>query len=237
MPVGRQRWKPPNLAGRSAIIDFMRHAPLSLRRVLALLGALAPLALAAQPALAPGEVLVERVMLPDARAGSFAFGLPGGVNICYDPVRGGVNYAWTGGFLDIANVRPVNKLIKPAVLLGPVVESSRETVQSPLRRGDPKHVPKIEFKGYTLRPRAVELRYTVDDTPVTEIITASPRGDSFTRSFRFDAASADAKWWFMSNETPTLLNQLGLKMGDREFGFVQILKPYSNPEPPASKTP
>ena len=48
---------------------------------------LAPLALTAQSALAPGEVLIERAMLPDARAGSFAFGLPGGVNFCYDPFR------------------------------------------------------------------------------------------------------------------------------------------------------
>jgi len=38
------------------------------------------------------EVQIERTFLPDAHASSFAFGLPGGVNFCYDPVRGGVNY-------------------------------------------------------------------------------------------------------------------------------------------------
>ena len=104
----------------------------------------APHLLSAQPALAPGEVQIERVMLPDARAGSFAFGLPGGVNVCYDPVRGGVNYAWSGGFLDIADVRPVNKLIKAAKVLGPVVY--RETGASPLRRGDAAREPVVEFK-------------------------------------------------------------------------------------------
>ncbi len=163
--------------------------------MLALLGALASLALAAQPALAPGEVLVERVMLPDARAGSFAFGLPGGVNVCYDPVRGGVNYAWTGGFLDIANVRPINKLIKPAALLGPVVY--RETGAAPLRRGDATREPVLEFKGYTLRAASVELRYTVDGAPVAETITALPNAAGLKRTFRFDRSGADAKWFYV----------------------------------------
>jgi hypothetical protein len=178
----------------------MRHAPPSLRRVLALLGALAPLALAAQPALAPGEVLVERVMLPDARAGSFAFGLPGGINFCYDPVRGGVNYAWKGGYLDIANVRPVNKLIKPAALLGPVVY--RETGAAPLRRGDATREPVVEFKGYTLRHSAVELRYAIDGAPVAETITALPNATGLKRSFRFDRSGADAKWFYVTAGQP-----------------------------------
>jgi hypothetical protein len=169
------------------------------RRKLLCLGVLATgvasAPLSAQPALAPGEVLVERVMLPDARAGSFAFGLPGGVNVCYDPVRGGVNYAWTGGFLDVANVRPVNKLIKPAVLLGPVVY--RETGPAPLRRGEATREPVLEFRGYTLRAAFVELRYTVDGTPVAETITALPNAAGLKRTFRFDRSGEDAKWFYV----------------------------------------
>lgn len=157
--------------------------------------AVASVPLSAQPALAPGEVLVERVMLPDARAGSFAFGLPGGVNICYDPTRGGANYAWTGGFLDITNVRPVNKLIKPATLRGSVVY--RESGASPLRRGDATREPVVEFKGYTLRDSAVELRYTVDGTPVAETLSALPGAAGLKRTFRFDRSGADAKWFYV----------------------------------------
>lgn len=155
----------------------------------------ATLSLPAQPALAPGEVQIERVMLPDARAGSFAFGLPGGVNFCYDPTRGGVNYAWTGGFIDLTNVRPVNKLIKPATLRGPVVY--RETGPSPLRRGDAAREPVVEFKGYMLRDSVVELRYTVDGVPVTEEITALPNAAGLKRTFRFDRSGADAKWFYV----------------------------------------
>lgn len=182
---------------RSGRRTEVRPARSAIPRIVGLLALalLAPHLLSAQPALAPGEVQIERVMLPDARAGSFAFGLPGGVNICYDPVRGGVNYAWTGGFLDIADVRPVNKLIKAAKVLGPVVY--RETGASPLRRGDAAREPVVEFKGYTLRDSAVELRYTVDGAPVAETLSALPNAAGFKRTFRFDRAGADAKWLYV----------------------------------------
>jgi hypothetical protein len=157
-------------------------------------------ALPAQPPLAPGEVQIERTYLPDAHASSFAFGLPGGVSFCYDPTRGGLNYAWTGGFIDLTNVRPVNKLIKAAGLVGTVVY--RETGPSPLRRGDVAHVPVVEFKGYTLRTAAVELRYTVDGVPVAEEISARPSGDGLIRRFRFDRAGADAAWSYVVEGRP-----------------------------------
>ena len=165
----------------------------------AALATLAP-ALRAQPALAPGEVQIERTMLPDAHAGSFAFGLPGGVNVCYDPVRGGVNYVWTGGFIDLTNVRPINKLIKAAALLGPVVY--RESGSLPLRRGDATRAPVVEFKGYTLRDSAVELRYTVDGVPVAEELRAAPDRRALLRTFRFDRTAADAQWWFVVEGRP-----------------------------------
>jgi hypothetical protein len=149
---------------------------------------------------APAEVQIERTMLPDARASSFAFGLPGGVNFCYDPVRGGLNYAWTGGFLDLANVRPVNKLIKAAELGGPIVY--RESGAAPLRRGDARRVPAIEFKGYTLRAAEVELRYTIDGAPVRETIAALPGGAGLRRTFRFDGAGADAAWFHVTEGRP-----------------------------------
>jgi hypothetical protein len=163
----------------------------------ALLLAATSVPLRAQPPLAPGEVLVERTFLPDAKPSSFAFGLPGGVNFCYDPIRGGVNYAWTGGFLDLTNLRPaMGKLIKAAQLLGPVVY--RETGPAPLRRGDPKKTPVVEFKGYTLGNGFVEIRYLIDDTPIREKISALPDHSGLTRTFSFDRSGADAKWWYVT---------------------------------------
>src|SRR4051812_47362819 len=112
-------------------------------------------ALMAQPASA--EVQIERTVMPfDASPSSFAIGLPSGVNFCFDHVRGGINYAWTGNFIDITNVRPGlgGKHIAPVKLLGDVFY--RDDGNSPLRRGDPAHAPTFEFKGYTLAADAVE---------------------------------------------------------------------------------
>jgi len=192
---------------------------------------LKPAPLPAQPILAPGEVLVERTTLPDARASSFAFGLPGGVNFCYDPIRGGVNYVWTGGFLDLTNVRPgPGKLIKPAQLLGPIV--ARETGQAPLRRSDPAHIPVIEFKGYTLRAGSVELRYTLDDTPVREAISALPDGTGLKRTFHFDRSGADAKWFYVTTGQPT--NPL---TADTSGAFVLITRFTASSSVPAAPAP
>jgi hypothetical protein len=183
----------------------------------------APFTSVAQPVLAPGEVLIERTILPDAHASSFAFGLPGGISFCYDPTRGGLNYAWTGGFIDLTNVRPINKLVKPATLIGAVVY--REAGAAPLRRGDATRVPVIEFKGYTLRNAAVELRYTVDGVPVTEEIRARPAGDGLVRQFRFDRAGADAKWFYVVEGRPATT------LTKDAAGVVTVDVPFASPAP------
>ena len=198
----------------------------SLATSVSALGAVLFLALTplpAQLALAPDEVLIERTMLPDSHASSFAFGLPGGISFCYDPIRGGLNYAWTGGFLDVAPVRPVNKLIKPAALVGTVVY--RESGPAPLRRGDPTQEPTIAFKGYTLRPASVELRYTVDGALVTEEIRVRPDRAGLTRTFRFDASASDATWFHVAAGRPaTALTPAG-------SGAFTLDVPFATPAP------
>jgi hypothetical protein len=178
--------------------------------------------LRAQPPLAPGEVQIERTFLPDAHASSFAFGLPGGVNFCFDPVRGGVNYAWTGGFLDLTNVRPVNKLVKAARPLGPIVY--RETGAAPLRHGDALHVPAIVFKGYTLRDSAVELRYTLDGVLVREEIRANADKSGLIRKFAINP-SAGEKWWYVLDGLPPSL------LTSESTGDFSIVDQFKKPMP------
>lgn len=161
-----------------------------------LLAVLGPLA-----GLARGDVQIERTFLPfDVSPSSFAIGLPGGVNFCYDPVRGGVSYAWTGGFLDIGPVRPGigGKFLAPAGLLGPVVY--RENGATPLRRGDPTRVPVYEFKGYVLHEAGIEFLYTLDGVPVREYVRAR-EGGGLIRRYVFESA-ADAKWWYVVDGKP-----------------------------------
>ena len=172
--------------------------PMRVRRVFHLPEALfALLAVSAH-----AEVLIERTILPfEVAPSSFAIGLPGGVNFCFDPVRGGVCYAWTGGFIDLTNVRPGvgGKHIRPVKLLGPVVY--REEGNSPLRRGDPARPPVVEFKGYTLHHDFVEFRYTVDGFLLQEEIRAGPGGTGLVRRFRIEGAT-DAKWWYVIDGKP-----------------------------------
>ncbi len=159
------------------------------------------LSLALSAARARAEVQIERIFLPHgASPSSFAIGLPGGINFCFDPVRGAVSYVWTGGFLDLTPARPgAGKFIAATKLLGPL--AYQETGFAPLRRGDPARVPVVELTGYTLRDATVEFRYTVDGTPVREEISARPDGSALVRRFHL-AAGADAKWWHVVDGKP-----------------------------------
>jgi hypothetical protein len=150
---------------------------------------------------AQAEVRVERGYLPHGAApSSFAVALPGGVNFCFDPVRCGVSYVWTGGFLDLAPMRPgPGKFIKPAVLEGQLVH--REEGISPLRRGDPAKVPETVFTGYTLREDAIEFRYTVDGVAVHEEVRVKSGGGALIRAIHFPAGT-DARWWRVLDGRP-----------------------------------
>lgn len=165
---------------------------LSLR--VALLGAALGLAITTR-----AEVQLERGYLPDAAPSSFAVGLPGGTSFCYDPVRCGVSYVWTGDFLDLSAMRPgPMKFIKPAKPLGPI--GYRETGAAPLRRGDPSRTPVVEFAGYGLKNDAIEFRYTIDGTLVREEIRARASG-GLVRRFTIEAGG-DAKWWHVIDGQP-----------------------------------
>lgn len=165
-------------------------------------GALLTGLLLAAAAALRAEVQIERTIMPfDAGPSSFAIGLPGGVNFCFDAVRGGVSYAWTGGFVDLASVRPgAGKLITPVKLLGPVVYVEKGA--APLRRGDPNHVPAVVFKGYRLHAGTVEFLYTLDGVLVREEIAAAADGTGLTRRFHVEAVAADSQWWHVTAGRP-----------------------------------
>jgi hypothetical protein len=171
--------------------------PRAVFRWTSLAAALALTALASR-----ADVQIERTIMPlEAAPSSFAIGLPGGVNFCFDPTRGGVSYAWTGGFIDLTNVRPgMGKKISEVKLLGPVVY--QENGATPLRLGDPARAPRVEFRGYTLQDDAIEFRYTLDGVLVREEIRARP-GGGLTRRFRVDGAK-DEKWWYVTAGKPAM---------------------------------
>jgi hypothetical protein len=178
-----------------------RKFPVRLNRRLSCVALITALALTAGVGSVRAEVLIERIFMPlDAAPSSFAIGLPSGINLCFDPVRGGVSYVWKGGFVDLSPARPgPGKFINPVKLLGPVVY--QETGGAPLRRGDPARVPTVAFTGYTLHDDSVEFRYTVDGTPVREEIRTNSAGNALIRRFHVEGGS-DAKWWHVTAGKP-----------------------------------
>lgn len=174
---------------------------------------------------ARSEVQLARTVLPDALPSSFAVGLPGGLSFCYDPTRGGLSYAWKGGFADLSSVRPnVGKFVYPIKLLGE--RFYRESGDFPLRRGDPKRVPSVHFKGYRLEDAAIEFHYTVDGVQVHERIQARPDGTGLVRRFRFDEGGADARWWYLPG---TAEGNISSPTGRQEGGGL-LFEPGSSRE-------
>lgn len=150
-----------------------------------------------------GQIRVERIFMPNhAYPSSFAVGLPGGMNFCFDPVRGALSYAWIGDFLDPSPARNgIGKFVDAAKLLGPVLY--QESGNAPLRHGDVARAPVVRFSGYTLRADAIEFRYTVDGVGVREEIRGRVDRTALERQFRIEGGLA-AKWWYVREGKPPL---------------------------------
>lgn len=166
-----------------------------------------------------GELRLERTLLPDAAPSSFAVGFSTGVNFCYDVVRGGVSYIWTGDFVDIASVRPnAGKAISPVKLLGDVVY--RESEYFPLRRNDPQRGVEVDFKGYRLTADAILFIYEIDQCRVTEEVRSTADGAGLVRQFRIEGALPNDTWWYVPGATNgAKLEAPGAKHDDRGFRF------------------
>ncbi len=174
--------------------SIVRSQPGILRLARALL-ATGALAASMAPVALAGELQIARTVMADAAPSSFAIGFPNGNSFCWDPVRGGLSYAWSGGFADLTPTWPeVGKFVKPAKLLGEV--RYRETGSAPLRRGDPLRRPEIAFKGYRLDDAAIEFRYTIDGVLVREQVT-SPDRKRIVRRFQIEAGDSDSRWWYV----------------------------------------
>lgn len=154
-----------------------------------------------------------RTVLPDAAPSSFAVGLPGGLSFCYDPTRGGLSYAWKGGFADLTSTRPdVGKFVRPVTLLGELFY--RETGDLPLRRGDPGRKPVVRFEGYRVEQAAIEFHYRVDGVKVRERIQARADGQGLVRRFQVDESGADARWWYLPGTVEGTLSSTSPREGE-----------------------
>lgn len=130
---------------------------------------------------------VQRTFMPESHPGAFAITFPEGVGVCLDPVRGGVNFAWEGDFVDL-RPRWLTKQGAPARIFGEVFYS--EKAWQPLRTGAPGAAPAWRFLGLTWREGTPEFRYSVASREITESLRALADGSGFTRTFTVTAGQA-----------------------------------------------
>ena len=132
----------------------------------------------------PGaRTAVQRSYLPDAYPGAFAITFPRGPGLCYDPVRGGINYAWEGDFADL-RPRWLTKQGQPVRFVGNVFY--REQNRLPLRT-EPTREPVGEFLGYVLVDGFPEFHWMVDGREVRELLRPLADGVGVVRRFSVGA--------------------------------------------------
>lgn len=140
---------------------------------------------------------IYRTMLPESGPASLAIGLGRDVWVCFDPQRGGVNYAWHGE-LDLSPT-VAQKINLPAVVEGQLFY--RDHGPGPLRVGDRDRVPTIRLRGYRFVDEGVELDYQADMVRVRERLTAKDDGRTIVRRFEFSGPPGPI--WLRVEPQPT----------------------------------
>jgi hypothetical protein len=166
------------------------------------------------PKVPPG-LRLHRTWMPEASPSSFAVGFPGGVNCCFDPIRGKVLYAWTGDFVDLQPT--VNgKIPRDAVLRGEVFFRSAPDAGFRGKAADAD--PEIRFTGNRVKDDIPEFVFDVDGVTVRESISPAPGGKGLVCRFRI--ASAHRPLAFRA-ENP---DGLTVVSGDARWaeGYLQI---------------
>lgn len=159
---------------------------------------------------------VQRTFMPESRPGSFAIAFPEGIGVCLDPVRGGVNFAWEGDFVDL-RPRWLTKQGAPARIFGPVFY--QEKTWQPLRAGSPGSGDVARFRGYALREGAPEFHHEVGGRTVRETLRALPDGGGFVREFEVGTGNSPL-WLSLEEQTGASVTVEGASRDGASVGFT-----------------
>lgn len=135
----------------------------------------------------PGsQAQVQRTYMPEAHPGSFAVTFPRGPGICFDPVRGGINYMWEGEFIDL-RPRWLTKQGDPAKYYGEVFYANEQ--HRPIRTESPGKASDYQFHGYRMIDGNPEFSYSVNGTLINETLTSLKNAYGVKRQFRVEGES------------------------------------------------
>jgi len=152
------------------------------------------------------QPIVQRTFMPESYPGSFAITFPNGPGVCFDPVRGGINFVWDGDFVDL-RPRWLTKQGEPPRIFGKVFY--REKAWQPLREGAPTRDSEFRFRGYALKAGGPEFHYQIDGRDIFEAISANAQGTGITRRFRV-GAGAGPLWISLEPQTDAEIALTGL---------------------------
>lgn len=127
--------------------------------------------------------VVQRTYMPESYPGAFAITFPGGPSVCFDPVRGGINYIWAGDFVDL-RPRWLTKQGASARVFGEIFY--QEKLWGPLRLKAPGHASNFQFRGYALTAEGPDFHYQIEGREVHETLSALREGSGIRRKFRVD---------------------------------------------------
>lgn len=159
---------------------------------------------------------VQRTFMPESHPGAFAITFPEGIGVCLDPVRGGVNFAWEGDFVD-QRPRWLTKQGAPARIFGPVFYL--EKAWQPLRAGSPGSGDVARFRGYALREGIPEFHHEVGGRPVRETLRVLPGGEGFVREFNVGAGTAPL-WLSLEEQSGATITVEGASPDGASVGFT-----------------
>ncbi len=135
-------------------------------------------------AIPDAQAIVQRTFMPESHPGSIAITFPSGPGVCFDPVRGGINFIWDGDFVDL-RPRWLTKQGAPARIFGRVFY--RETLWQPMRLEAPTRDADFQFRGYRLTSAGPKFHYQINGRDVVETFAATSDGQGLLRQFRVGA--------------------------------------------------
>lgn len=146
----------------------------------------------------PGaRALVQRTSMADAFPGALAITFPGGPSLCFDTVRGGINYIWDGDFVDLRpwwTGRHGDPLRSFAARIWGDVFYREGSMLPAFHLGSSDDPSVYRFRGYHLRKDGFpELLYSVGGRGITEEI--HPVGDGIGVACTFHVEAGPRPLW------------------------------------------
>ena len=178
----------------------------------------------------PGEAIVQRSFLPDAKPRSIGVGYPGEVNLCWDADLLNLSYLWRGNFLDVstlwngrgANSKPAGSdQVRTAQGFPFQILESLDEAWQPFSEGKIKYQrdtanpqkeitfnlrhPDYRFKGYRLdKKRFPAFRYRFQNLSITDFYQPEKIDgiQSIVRTLKIQGKPADHTYLRLANTGP-----------------------------------